>query len=168
MSYVVTFPALRIERRFADAILAGRKMWELRKRPLDIGRSYLLCVEEDCDRVVGAVEFGDAVGAFRGLLLRRLRAGDFRPWSKFMGLPRGWLEGYAKDYEPVWAHLVLNVARFGLPAGGRYRNRALRFETVNLNVAEEIHDAVERLSRENMVNRYDMWVRRMAEKGGAE
>lgn len=30
MRYALTFPAIRIERRFADAILEGRKVWEFR------------------------------------------------------------------------------------------------------------------------------------------
>ena len=156
MNYVLKLPAIRIERRFADAILEGRKVWEFRKKPLSIDRLYLLCVADECDRVVGMVDFSSVVGTYRGILIRTLQGGVFKPWAKFTGLPKGWLERYAKDYEIVYAHLVAGVARLDIPHGGILRGNSLVFRSADKTLLVSLRDAINRKADDDRVSRYEM------------
>lgn len=167
MSYLVKFPALRIERRFANEIFEGRKFWEFRKRPLDIAEHYLLCSKEEDDVAIGSVSFSHIVGTYRGYLLDVLRSGDFRPWSKFTGLQKGWLEGYAKPYELVWAHLVQDSARFDAPVFGTYRNGALSIMDEDLAAVGRIRDKVRRCIQENRISRFDLYLQRKRKRSAA-
>ena len=156
MGYVLKLPAIRIERRFADAILEGRKVWEFRKKPLSIDRRYLLCVADECDRVVGMVDFSSVVGTYRGILIRTLQGGVFKPWAKFTGLPKGWLERYAKDYEIVYAHLVGGVARLDIPHGGSLRGNSWVFRSADKTLLVSLRDAINRKADDDRVSRYEM------------
>lgn len=156
MGYVLKLPAIRIERRFADAILEGRKVWEFRKKPLSIDRRYLLCVAGECDRVAGMVDFSSIVGTYRGILIQTLQGGVFKPWEKYTGLPKGWLERYAKDYEIVYAHLVAGVTRLDIPHGGILRGSSLVFRSMDKTLLESIRDAINRKADAGRVTRYDM------------
>ena len=147
MSFELRLPALRVERRFADAILEGRKAWEFRRRPLGIGAvPYLLCLEDAGDRVVGAVDFAAVVATYRVLLLSLVTAPPFSRWRKCTGLPAGWLESYAGPAEIVYAHHIAGVARFSLPAGGHYSRGCLVFRSGDRDLLEkiqrEVHDKV--------------------------
>ena len=156
MNYVLSLPAVRIERRFADAILEGRKVWEFRRKPLDIGQRYLLCVSDECDRVVGMVDFSSIVGTYRGILIQTLQGGVFQPWAKYMGLPKGWLERYARDYEIVYAHLVSGVARLDIPHGGSVHGHRMVFRSVDETLLVSLRDSINRQADDNRVSRYDM------------
>lgn len=156
MNYVLKLPAIRIERRFVDAILDGRKVWEFRKKPLSIDRRYLLCVADECDRVVGMVDFTHIVGTYRAILIRTLRGGVFKPWAKYTGLPKGWLERYAKDYEPVYAHLVGGVARLDIPHGGILHGNTWAFQSADKTLLVSLRDSIDRKACDGRVSRYEM------------
>lgn len=143
MSFELRLPALRIERRFADAILEGRKVWEFRKQPLALGGMYyLLCLADAGDRVVGAVDFSAVVGTHRCLLLSLVNAKPFDTWKKYTGLPKGWLETYAKSWEIVYAHHIGGVSQFSLPAGGVFARSRLVFRSDNRALLESLQAEV--------------------------
>ena len=156
MSYVLKFHALHIERRFADAILDGRKVWEFRKKPLLLDREYMLCLADENDRVVGSVSFSHVVGTYRGILFNILRDGLFKPFAKYTGLPKGWLDDYAKDYESVYAHLVGSVSKFTLSGTGVFKGSCMSFRSETRGILESLKDAVHEKVLANRMSRHDL------------
>lgn len=164
MSYEVKFPALRIERRYAEAILEGRKLWEFRKRPLPLYHRTLLCLSDEADKVVGAVDFSDVVGTLRPLVLDAIRKGDYRFYSKYTGITAKWLEGYADQTDVVYAHLVGGVSRFDFPMGGEYRRHNLVFRIADEGNARKFLDTARDVIFDHRTSRYDLITEAIARK----
>ena len=169
MRYALKFPAIRIERLFADAILEGRKVWEFRKQPLELGGTYyLLCLADADDRVVGAVDFSAVVGTYRCLLLSLVNAKPFDTWKKYTGLPKGWLEAYAKPWEIVYAHHIGGVSQFSLPAGGVFARSRLVFRSDNRALLESLQAEVRDKVLSLRVSRLDMLAARAVKAAAAK
>ena len=156
MSFSVRFPALRIERQFAEGILSGRKLWEVRKRPLPLFRDILLCdvARGGAARVVGSVSFSLAVWTMRPLLRNSIAM--FRDYYRRAGFTDQWLREYAGDTELVFAHLVSSVSRFEITAYGSYSNGKVEYLVGTREAAEKMAEMVAGLVRANDVPRYDL------------
>ena len=151
----VSFPALRIERRFADEIFAGRKLWEFRKRPLPLWNTMLLIVGDEGDRIVGAINFTVVVGATSRNILGLISHGRLKPYAKYAGCTQRWLDDYAKCGGVVYASLVGAAGKFDLPQGV-YRNRTVSFEFDAREKADAFAAAVKEKVRKNMLDRYEL------------
>ncbi len=151
----VSFPAIRIERRFADAIFAGRKLWEFRKRPLPLWDTMLLVVGDEGDRVVGAINFTVVVGATSRKILGLISNGLLKPWAKYAGCTQRWLDEYAGTGGVVYASLVGCAGKFDLQHGV-YRNRTVSFEFGASEAAEAFGAYVKETVSKSMLDRYEL------------
>lgn len=138
----VRYPAIHIERKFAEAILEGRKLWEFRKECFQLYTPYLLCVCDEANRVIGAVEFSHVIGAPAFNILDTIAHGRFKHYANRIGVPRKWLDSYAKPTETVFAHLVLAAARFELPPAAEYRNRRVSYPVDTTETADRLTKAI--------------------------
>ena len=99
-----TFAVLPVKPRWADALLAGTKKWELRTKPLPLGVPVALYATAPEKKVVGAAEFSWAFYAEDAEGLLKLFH-DYWLDPEALGVSRRELEEYLGG-RPVFAHRV--------------------------------------------------------------
>lgn len=153
--FTVRAPAIRIDQKFAKAILGGKKAWEFRKKPLELYKDYLLVEKgEECGaKVVGSVMFTQILAAARIILEVEIPRMDGRPidasTSKF-------LKSYAAEHEILYGHLVSFVSIFDLPVRGRYSNGRISFQMPDATSADRVSEAIRHNVIEKRMHRFDM------------
>ena len=152
----VRYHAIHIERKFAEEILEGRKLWEFRKECFQLYTPYLLCLSDEANRVIGGVEFSHVVGAPAFNILDTIEHGRFKHYAKRICVPRKWIESYAKPTDTVFAHLVLAVARFELPPAAEYKHRRVSYPVDTTETADRLTKAINDKHSAARVDRFDL------------
>ena len=108
----IAFPAIEIKREFEEMAIAGRKRWEVRRRPLPLGEPVALVVD---GRLSSFAVFSHGVTAMPAHLGRRVADASGGAAAE-LGVADDWLFHYARGRD-LFAYEYDGIARARLARG---------------------------------------------------
>lgn len=109
----IVFQALEICREFEEAAIAGRKRWEVRRRPVPLGEPVALVVD---GRLSSFALFSHGVVAMPAHLRRRVGEASGGAGAETLGVSDCWLFDYARGRD-LYAYEYDGIARANLARG---------------------------------------------------